>query len=104
MSALSKRSIHIKNFRNSGNWKQGASVQAITGEVRGVRPPRQRTSFVKVLLASTALVTVVMSTSVARADGGRGGGSFVPDVGGAGGIGNSGAAGGNGIPISTNVN
>jgi uncharacterized protein with beta-barrel porin domain len=86
-------------------------VQAITGEVRGVRPPRRRASILKALLASSALVNagvagfafastlslvaVVASTSIARADGGRGGDSD-PNTGGAGGAGNSGAAGGNG--------
>ena len=86
-------------------------MPAISSEVRGVRPPRQRASIVEALLASRALVNagvaaltvastlslvaVVASTSVARADGGDGGAAGnLP--GGAGGVGNAGAAGGNG--------
>ena len=84
-------------------------MQVISAEVRGVRPPRRRASIVKALLTSTALVNagvpslvlaatlalvaVVGSTSIARADGGNGGGSAGADNAGAGGVGNSGAPG-----------
>jgi uncharacterized protein with beta-barrel porin domain len=89
---------------------RGCFVSAISAEVCGVRPPRIRSSFVKALLAGSALanvgvtglavassvslIAVVASTSIAHADGGNGGAGTA--AGGAGGVGSSGAPGGNG--------